>query len=196
MQITIHSKGAQQGPFPAEQIQQLLQSGAISPADLGWSPGMAEWKPLSSFPELQNPSAPMSRPRMGMPPPVAGKPHKVTLAVRLLYSTLGLGIVRSIWEFPIQAQQSSAGFVLFVIVFTFVFVGFFVFMIDQGKNWARITFLVLFVIGVPLSIYPLLQSLAYAPVSGVMGLAQVVLQTLGIIFLFQKDASVWFKKIQ
>jgi len=53
MQITIHSKGIQQGPFPAEQVKQLLQSRKISPTDLGWAPGMAEWKPLSTFVELQ-----------------------------------------------------------------------------------------------------------------------------------------------
>lgn len=58
MQITIHSKGTQQGPFPADHVKQLLQSGQVSPSDLGWSPGMAEWKPLSSFAELSIATAP------------------------------------------------------------------------------------------------------------------------------------------
>jgi type II secretory pathway pseudopilin PulG len=53
MQITIHSKGVQQGPFPAKHVQHLLESGQISPSDLGWSPGMSEWKPLSSFAEFR-----------------------------------------------------------------------------------------------------------------------------------------------
>jgi hypothetical protein len=46
MQITIHSKGVQQGPFNEEQVRQMLQSGQVSHSDIGWSPGMAEWKQL------------------------------------------------------------------------------------------------------------------------------------------------------
>ena len=65
MQITIHSKGVQQGPFPVEQVKQLLQSGRVAPSDLGWSPGMAEWKPLSSFSNLESPAA-------HLPPPISG----------------------------------------------------------------------------------------------------------------------------
>ncbi|MEI6072981.1 MAG: DUF4190 domain-containing protein [Verrucomicrobiae bacterium] len=62
MEITIHSKGVQQGPFSEEHVKQLLLSGEISDSDLGWSPGMKEWKPLSAFPELQNPSVPPPMP--------------------------------------------------------------------------------------------------------------------------------------
>jgi len=58
MQITIHSKGVQQGPFPAEQVNQLLQSGQISPSDLGWCPGMTDWKLLSTFDGLQGGATP------------------------------------------------------------------------------------------------------------------------------------------
>ncbi|MEI6278631.1 MAG: DUF4190 domain-containing protein [Verrucomicrobiae bacterium] len=58
MEITIHSKGVQQGPFSEEQVKQLLLSGGLSDSDLGWSPGMEEWKPLSAFPELKNDSVP------------------------------------------------------------------------------------------------------------------------------------------
>lgn len=81
MNITIHSKGVQQGPFPAEQVKQLLQSGQVAQSDLGWSPGMAEWRPLSSFPELQNPSAPPPVPRMGVPLPVTGSTVTEPLAI-------------------------------------------------------------------------------------------------------------------
>lgn len=111
----------------------------------------------------------------------------------MLWISLGLGVVRSAWEVPAQAAQSSLGFVVFVMVFTLMFIGFFIWMIDKGKNWARITFLVLFILGVPLSIFPLLQSLAYAPISGLIGISQVFLQTIAVVFLFMKESSTWFK---
>jgi len=73
MQITIHSKEGQQGPFPAEQVNQLLQSGQIASSDLGWSPGMSEWKPLSTFSELQGSASPPPVPPMGSASPPASR---------------------------------------------------------------------------------------------------------------------------
>ena len=81
MQITIHSKGAQQGPFPEEQVKQLLQSGEVSYSDLGWSPGMPEWKPLAAFPELQDASSPPPLPRMAMSPEVPAQAATEPLAI-------------------------------------------------------------------------------------------------------------------
>jgi len=63
MNITVHKNGQQVGPFPDTQIIEMLKSGQLTPSDLGWSPGMPEWKPLSAFPELQ---------RTHLPPPVPG----------------------------------------------------------------------------------------------------------------------------
>ena len=54
MQITIHSRGVQLGPFPVDQVKQLLQSGGVAFQDMGWAPGMSEWRPLSEFAELQS----------------------------------------------------------------------------------------------------------------------------------------------
>lgn len=130
------------------------------------------------------------------PPPLTSntqKPQRIKNAVLMLWISLGLGVVRSAWEIPAQADKSTLGFVISVMVFTLLFMGFFIWMIDRGKNWARITFLVLFILGVPLSILPLLQSLAYAPISGLIGVAQVVLQTIAVVFIFLKDSSAWFK---
>jgi len=89
MQITIHSKGVQQGPLPAEQVKQLLQNSQISPTDLGWAPGMEEWKPLSSFQELQTTSTPPPVPGREIPPPIAQQRATEPLAIW----SLVLGIV-------------------------------------------------------------------------------------------------------
>ncbi len=117
---------------------------------------------------------------------------KVAVAVKLLYVTLGIGIIRSIIEFSRQAEASSVGFVLFVMFFVFGIMLFFIYMIGKGKNWARITFLVLFIIGVPLSILPMIQSLSHYPVSGVLGLLQVAMQAIALVLLFQSGSSAWF----
>jgi len=124
------------------------------------------------------------------------QPSKVASAVKLLYVTLGIGIIRSIIESSRYAEASSVGFVLFITFGSFGIMWLLIYMTGKGRNWARITFLVLFLLGVPLSILPMIQSLTYDPISGVLGLAQVVMQIVAIVFLFQGESSAWFKTIK
>jgi hypothetical protein len=203
MQIHITNNGQQHGPYSIDKINSLIVTGQLSPSNtLAWHEGCQDWIPLEDVPGVRVATSAQPPP----PPPSEAipqsatelaahtpKPQKIKAAVLMLWASLGLGLVRSAWEIPAQAEHSSIGFVAFVMVFTFVFIGFFIWMIDRGKNWARITFLVLFILGVPLSILPLLQSLTYAPISGLLGIAQVILQTIAVIFLFVKESSAWFK---
>ena len=122
------------------------------------------------------------------------RPEKVNQAVMLLHLTLGIAVVRTILERA--TMDADIGFVIFVSLFTLGFLWFFIAMIARGKNWARITFLVLFVGGLPFAITPLLQSLAATPLSGLLGIAQTVLQIVALIFLFQKASSEWFKEMK
>jgi hypothetical protein len=40
------------GGFPEEQVREGLRGGRFVPTDLGWKEGMANWQPLSQFPEF------------------------------------------------------------------------------------------------------------------------------------------------
>ena len=124
------------------------------------------------------------------------KPSKVSNAVKLLYAAIAIGIVRSSIETTRIAETNSFGSILFVAIFVFGLIWFFIYMIGKGKNWARISFLVLFIIGVPLSILPMIQSLAHSPFSAILGLAQAVIQIVALVFLFQSDSSAWFKSMK
>ena len=124
------------------------------------------------------------------------QPSKVATAVRVLYATLGIGIIRSILESSRHAEASSIGFVLFITFFVLGLMWFLIYMTGKGRNWARITFLVLFILGVPLSILPMIQSLTNEPISGVLGLVQIGMQVTALVFLFQGGSSVWFKAMK
>ena len=51
------------GAFTEEEVRQGLQSGQFLPADLGWTEGMENWKPLSEFPHLTSaPASPLFAP--------------------------------------------------------------------------------------------------------------------------------------
>ena len=120
----------------------------------------------------------------------------VGTAVTLLYITLGIGVVRSIMEASRNAQMASPGFVMFITFCVLGIMWFFIYMIGKGRNWARIIFLVLFIIGIPFSILPLLQSMAANPISGLLGIGQTVIQIIALVFLFQKPSSIWFKEMK
>ena len=121
------------------------------------------------------------------------RPKKVQNAVTILYVTLGIGIVRTVMEASANVEMAGVGFFIVVTLVTFAFGVFLFAMIGRGRNWARITLLVFFLLGLPLSILPLIRSFTISPISGVLGLAQVILQIVAIVFLFQQDASAWFK---
>jgi uncharacterized RDD family membrane protein YckC len=57
MQIHVAKSGQQSGPYTVEQVQNMVRSGLLSAADLGWHEGLAEWAPLHTIAGL------------GVPPP-------------------------------------------------------------------------------------------------------------------------------
>ncbi|HEY2587817.1 MAG TPA: DUF4339 domain-containing protein [Tepidisphaeraceae bacterium] len=48
----VHCNGQQQGPFPAQQVAQMIRNGAISEGDLAWREGMPQWSAVGAIPEL------------------------------------------------------------------------------------------------------------------------------------------------
>ena len=54
MEVWIGRDGERHGPYTEADIRQWLASGEVSPADLGWYEGLADWQPLSVlFPPAQ-----------------------------------------------------------------------------------------------------------------------------------------------
>ena len=124
------------------------------------------------------------------------RPKKVGIAVKLLYMMLGIGLLRSIMEARMHAQMESPQFVMFVTLVVILTLCFLIHMIGIGRNWARITYLVLFIIGIPFSISPLLQSLSASPFSGLLGITQAAIQIVALFFLFQTSSSEWFRELK
>jgi len=122
------------------------------------------------------------------------RPDKVSKAVTLLYVVLGIGVLRSIMEVS-RLPQIAIGFVILSLP-TFGIIWLFIYKISKGRNWARITFLVLCIIGIPFSVVPLMQSLAANPFSGLFGIAQIIIQIVALVFLFQRPSSDWFREMK
>jgi len=124
------------------------------------------------------------------------RPPRVGTAVKLLYITLGIGVLRSIMDASIYTEMASPAFVMLISFFVLGVMGFFIFMIGKGRNWARTTFLVFFIISIPFAAFPLMQSVGANPISGRIGIIQIIIQIVALVFLFQKLSSDWFRDMK
>src|SRR3989344_9654693 len=91
------------------------------------------------------------------------RPDKVSTAITLLWIIIVVGVISSTFNFSSSLEIANAsglglGWLIFTLYFTFLFLAFFIWKIGQGRNWARITYLVLFILGVPFIIYSYLTS--------------------------------------
>lgn len=132
-------------------------------------------------------------------------PIEIRKAIQMIIASIALGIVR----FALTYEQTKAKveaanipgmapwlFIILTLVFSFGFNLVLLFFLSRGKNWARILFTILFVIGVPMSLPYLMEAFNVAPVSGVVGAFQLAMQLYGVILLFQPASNAWFKKPQ
>jgi ABC-type sulfate transport system permease subunit len=128
------------------------------------------------------------------------KPEIVSKAIFIFWASIGIGVVRSFIEYPRLVEMSEGiggvGFVITTQVLGLLFMSGLIWAISKRKNWARWTYLFLFVIGMPFAIMPMIDSLSYSLFSGLLGITQIVGQLVVGIFLFQAPARLWFKKTQ
>lgn len=126
------------------------------------------------------------------------RPGKVSTALYLLWIALFVGIIASAFNFSSSLEIANAppgfglGVVIFILCFGFLLSAFFIWKIGQGRNWARITYLVLFILGIPVVIYTLL-TIKVSTFLIIMQIAHTIVSLVALVFLFQKQSSDWFK---
>ena len=126
------------------------------------------------------------------------RPKKVGTAVTLLYTALGIGAVRYVMSAAASRPMVSTASVVLMIL-TLAVIGIMWLLISKisiGRNWARISLLALFVLGVLGSIFQRDHFLGLFSLSRMLGLCQAVLQFIAFVFLFLKPSSAWFRKIK
>ncbi len=202
MEIYVTIRGKQEGPYQIEQINAFIAQKKIRVSEsLAWYEGCSGWIKLKDVPGIKI--------SVSKPPPLPlknavnvygsaqpyemPKPKIVRSAVTLLWWALGIGIIRFGLEFPFLVEESSVDFVLKGWVVVLLFGIFLICMISCGENWARITNFILFVFGTPFFIISLFNSFTCSPLSTILGIIQVILEAVAIVFLFMKESSIWFK---
>lgn len=69
-EIRIARQGQEWGPYPVNDVNEMLVTGQFSHNDLGWTPGLAEWVPLGQIPGI----LPFPSASAAAPPPMPAAP--------------------------------------------------------------------------------------------------------------------------
>ena len=72
MKIWINRAGQNLGTYTLEEVQRGLDQGQFVATDLAWQEGMESWKPLSEFPGVRIPAAPVEPVAPAYPTPPSG----------------------------------------------------------------------------------------------------------------------------
>lgn len=131
----------------------------------------------------------------------ADKPLSVEIALLLLNTTIVIGLLRLLIMHHLQHQYAETLVKMLFSVFFFFFLGLLSFIVEEGKNWARISIFVLFICGLflhtifsPISLAHYMQYLANNLVAGSLDIVLTVLLSIAVVLLFRKQSSVWFTK--
>ena len=125
---------------------------------------------------------------------LAEKPRTVTLAVNLLWASLAIGFAKIPLDLPSLAAVPSPGIVWPLMILLLAFICFVIFKISSGGNWARITFLVLFLIGLIAAVPTLESEFSRAPIVGILSIVQGILQGYAMYLVFTSPGKTWFQK--
>lgn len=121
------------------------------------------------------------------------RPLEATSAVWFIAASFAIGGIRTVFDL---AHKMSGGLLLLGFLALVVFLGicfFFVSQIAAGRNWARIVFLVLLIIGLPFAIPGYLVELRTSLPRGAISILMAILQLLGTWLLFTKKSNLWFR---
>lgn len=116
--IHVARDGAKLGEFTLEQIQEGLRTGQFRSTDLGWQPGMADWRPLSELAGVAAPPAAGAMPTLPLAPaagvyaslPGAGLPweHRAQLGfVKAWFDTVSLLITKPSEAFTMMRPEGG-----------------------------------------------------------------------------------------
>ena len=116
------------------------------------------------------------------------KPKKLSLSIILLISSVVLGM----FNFILANQTTLHPIKIVTLIFTYGIMAFFIYFINARKNWARITFLILFIIGSIMFPFTLPAAFELNPVVGVISIILTLLQAVALILMFSKVVNQWF----
>ena len=120
------------------------------------------------------------------------RPLKVARAVKIFYLIVGVGIIRAVITIIRHADVRSPYFLIYTKLIIYAGSLYVIYQLHKGRNWARWSMVVIFIIAIPLTILPAFASYSHNPVDALITLIQTALYIIGMVFLFHRSSSNWF----
>jgi hypothetical protein len=131
---------------------------------------------------------------------VSQKPAKVIWAVRLIYFSLGVELLRAcvltLFGITTTSTPVSVGELIVSMIITFPFTIILTVLVSQGRNWARILLLVMFLLGIFIVIPTLISQFQYHFLMGLFAVIMNFMQGIAIILLFRNESNAWFSSVK
>ena len=124
----------------------------------------------------------------------SSKPKAVEIAVLILWLALACGLAMSVVKLGQVALPVSLIFIYSFLAFCFAVSALFVYKISRGRNWARITYLILILFGTLKALPNLIPTIEHAPFYGTLNIAVVASQLVAMTMLFTSSSNGWFKQ--
>lgn len=120
------------------------------------------------------------------------RPPKVDWAIKLLYLVVGIGIVRAVMTVVRHADVRSPYFFILTKLLIYTASLFLIYQVGKGRNWAKLSLVIILAISIPLTILPAFGALSHNPVHTLLGFLQVGLYLAVLAFLFHGSSASWF----
>ena len=117
-------------------------------------------------------------------------PKNILIGVKLLIITLGLGIVRAITIIPMLEDPIARRITVIITVLFVLLTGFLIYKIYKEKNWARIIFLILFIVGVILNIENMILWFFAASILLVLYIIETIVIIIALSFILQGGSFI------
>ena len=130
------------------------------------------------------------------PPEIKERPREVIYAVQLVCASLALDFVSFFVKQPDFMQPQSLAIGISAIIFGTLISGFLLFMIWRGRNWARLLYLIVFLIGAPFAFPVIVMVFQKNLIFSIVGLIKISLQIMAAVLLLQKPTRQWFRMIK
>ena len=125
---------------------------------------------------------------------IVERPREATRAVQLISASFLIGGIRAVFELT---HKVSGAYFFVAILLLIAFFGICFFLVSKiaaGRNWARIVFIVLVLIGLPFAILGYIQELRTSLLGGSISIIIAILQLIGTYLLFTKNSNAWFRE--
>lgn len=129
------------------------------------------------------------------------RPRQLILTVLILWCcSMFLGVLGTFLDWDHQMAKIPADFPMnkeifatSIIFVTSAFLLWVYYKIYSGRNWARILFLIFYLIGLPISISTSIDMFAHSKIVALITDLQALIQLITLCLLFSKQGNAWFK---